>query len=1156
VTDSLNSKFVDDPEFQSLLVGCLESLQRGETIDRDALAKDFPKYAEEIVQFLDDRELLENAAADFGDVSPSRVAISAYANTMDSASGPRRLSAGEMIRYIGEYEILEELARGGMGVVFKARQRKLNRIVALKMILAGRLADQSDVERFQREARAAGSLKHPNIVPVHEIGEHDGRHYFTMDFVAGRSLAEIIRDETLAPRAAAQLLRSTAQAVQYAHEQGTVHRDLKPGNVLLDPEGQPKVTDFGLAKMLRSVDDETRADLTASGQILGTPSYMSPEQAAGKQDLVGPASDIYSLGAVLYASLSGRAPFVADSPVDTLLQVMNKEPVSPRELNPSVPKDLETICLKCLNKEAQKRYYSAQDLADDLQRFLENRPVLARPVNRLTKFSRWVKRNPVVASLTLTSILLLVSGTAISSYFATQENQRAMEAIAAKADAIEQTKIAEQALIDVNRALVAVENSEQKTRSALREKSWHLYKSQLFALKASWEQQKFGHLQRLLNASKPVADEADFRGWEWYFFQDEVTRRFSTISSATSKFTNVKFSPDGKYLALRRADGAIEVRDVNKRAIICTIPGNRQLEMAWHPGATLLAAATRDHEIEIWDVAKVELLDSLATPEGDETNMSNRALAWSNDGGRLALGGYQRIDIWSWAGQAEHERTLTSLPTWISTLDWHPTGEELAAGGASYAAVIDVSKDQSIWQRHQSRVKVFDVEWDATGEQLATCWNWPALRIRIYDRAGKETELPQNRGAVTDLAWDTNTNDIVAANPGQSIGIWNLDSRSLTEELRYHSSPITGLDYHSDRQLGASVDAAGTVKVWSGIKPTTAADEIQLPFNAGQLEWDSRGNWIACGSDSQVCVCQLNRREIKFIDLQAREFAYLAWHPTQSLLAIQDRAGRVTVTNILDDKTVFDQQATSWDFNHSLAWSPDGSTLAAGSGMKWHQDDLTGTDLWDWDSGERILTIETDRTRTRVAWSDDSQRIAVASFSDRLLRIWGLADQELVMETSLPSAVWEIGFSPDGRKVAANLLSGPILIIDAASGKTVFQLDGHSAAIDSFSWSSDGSRLLTSSRDKTLRVWDAATGDELVAFGPEPRMGGSARWHPFGHQIATIREGLLCIWGTRDLHVPNKTQMLDLPQQLPFGTSDAVDPNAKSSALQRLSPVK
>ena len=438
-----DSKFLDDPEFQSLIVACLESLQRGETIDRDALARDFPQYASDIGQFLEDRELLEHAAAGFGDAEPSQIAISAHEKSNSRSNG---FSVGDKVQYIGEYEILEEIARGGMGVVFKARQPKLKRIVALKMILAGRLADTSDVERFLCEAQAAGRLKHPNIVRVHEIGEHDGRHYFTMDFVDGSSLAESIRDESLAPRAAAEITRTVADAAHYAHQQGTVHRDLKPSNVLLDAKGEPHITDFGLAKLLDSFDEESRVELTASGQVIGTPSYMSPEQASGKRDLVGPASDVYSLGAILYASLTGRAPFVADSPVNTLLLVMQKEPVSPRALNPTVPKDLGTICLKCLTKEPHKRYGTAQELADDLSRFLEGRPVVARPIGIPGRTWRCARRNPWIAGLSTALIVLLLLGMAARTWLAVQAREADHNAHQQRRIAEEAVRLAEQAI--------------------------------------------------------------------------------------------------------------------------------------------------------------------------------------------------------------------------------------------------------------------------------------------------------------------------------------------------------------------------------------------------------------------------------------------------------------------------------------------------------------------------------------------------------------------------------------------------------------------------------------------------------------------------------------------------------------------------------------
>ena len=262
----------------------------------------------------------------------------AEAETIGRGSESAQLLSAVEGRAFGEYELLEEIARGGMGVVFKARQTRLNRTVAVKMILAGELADHDDVERFLTEAEAAAGLDHPGIVPVYECGQIDGQHFFSMGFVEGQSLAALLAAGPLPAQKAAELLLEVAEAVAYAHDQGVIHRDLKPANILLDRDGRPRVTDFGLAK--RVTGDSS---LTRTGQAIGTPSYMPPEQAAGKLDEIGPAADVYSLGAVLYAALTGRPPFQAASPLDTLLQVLEQEPAAPRQLNPDVPRDLETI---------------------------------------------------------------------------------------------------------------------------------------------------------------------------------------------------------------------------------------------------------------------------------------------------------------------------------------------------------------------------------------------------------------------------------------------------------------------------------------------------------------------------------------------------------------------------------------------------------------------------------------------------------------------------------------------------------------------------------------------------------------------------------------------------------------------------------------------
>jgi tRNA A-37 threonylcarbamoyl transferase component Bud32 len=298
---------------------------------------------------------------------------------------------GSRVKYFGDYALIEEIARGGMGVVWKARQASLNRIVALKMILAGRFAGQADVKRFHTEAEAAANLQHPNIVAIHEIGEHEGQHYFSMDYVEGKSLAELVSDGPLPAAEAAALVKRIAEAVHYAHQRGTLHRDLKPSNVLIDAQGQPRITDFGLAKQL-----SRDSGLTQTGAVLGTPAYLPPEQANGRNEQVGPASDVYSIGAMFYHLLTGRAPFEAETPAATLRKAMEEEPVAPAKRKPGTPPDLETICLKCLEKRPERRYHSARELAEELGRFLNHEPILAKPAGAFRKGWSWAQRHPWV----------------------------------------------------------------------------------------------------------------------------------------------------------------------------------------------------------------------------------------------------------------------------------------------------------------------------------------------------------------------------------------------------------------------------------------------------------------------------------------------------------------------------------------------------------------------------------------------------------------------------------------------------------------------------------------------------------------------------------------------------------------------------------------
>ncbi len=1014
--------------------------------------------------------------------TPTRAHVSGRS---DEVAAPARAARHGTVRYFGDYELLEEVARGGMGVVYRARQVSLNRLVALKMILAGQLAGAEDVRRFHIEAEAAAGLDHPGIVPIYEIGEHDDQHFFSMGFVDGKSLAARVAEGPVPAREAADLTKQVAEAVQFAHERGVIHRDLKPANVLLDAQSRPKVTDFGLAKKLQG-----DSGLTHTGQVMGTPSFMPPEQADGKN--VGPPADVYALGAILYCLLTGRPPFQAATPMDTLLQVIGQEPVPPRQLNATVPADLETIALKALQKEPLKRYDSAQALADDLGRWLLGEPIVARPVGRVEKTAKWCRRNPLLAMMGASLAAALVAGTTISIYFAIRSSRNAEKAIA-------------------NLGLANRETERARAEKRLADR--RLYVAEMNLAQQAWEEADIPLLdERMKSQRSRAAGEPDLRGFEWNYLDRLRSSDRRTLRGGKGGLLAVAYSPDGGRVAAGGHDKKIWVWDGASGLLLQTFSGHTGaiLALAFSPDGRRLASAGQDgmvmregearapekeNTLRLWEIdtgREISTFQRLLMPAG--------GVAFGADGNTLVTGsGDHTVELWD-ISKGTVARKLRGHTQLVSAVARSADGRLLASGGADHTARIwELASGRALQTLSGHSDWVFAVAFSPDGRTLASGGQDQTVKLWEVQTGREQATLRGHRDSIRGLAFSPDGRTLVSASADRTVRLWSVATGKEMRSLRGHSQAVWDVSFSADGHSIASASHDGTVKLWeakvdpSGLRLTTSSSGGGPSGSlAMSVALSPDGRTVASSSlDGKVILRDAGTGISNLVIYTAFQPRCVVFHPDGTLIATAsgDRAVRLwEVATGREVRAFFGHAEPVTD----LVFGPDGRTLITGS------EDGTAR-LWDVDIGRAIHVLDSHRDGVMSVASDRDGRTMATGGPDGTVRLWDVESGRAVASLKLTGGpVFGLAFHPGGGRLVASDHQ-TIVVWDTAAGRELFRTKGHVGAAVAFSpdgarvasggelprglaFSRDGRRIAACGGATTVGLWDLETGQEVAAL--------------------------------------------------------------------------
>jgi WD40 repeat protein/predicted Ser/Thr protein kinase len=981
------------------------------------------------------------------------------------------------------FSVERELGRGGMGVVYLAWQRGLNRVVALKMILHGSLASAKDLVRFLGEAEAVAKVQHPNIVQIYQFGRVGDFPYFALEYVNGGTLHDRLRENPLEPKEAARIVEQLARAMARCHAEGIIHRDLKPGNILMTRDGVPKITDFGLAKRLDSGEG-----MTVSGTPMGTPSYMSPEQASGTLEAVGVTSDVYSLGAILYTTLTGRPPFVGPNSMAILAEVLRSEPIIPRDLLTSIPRDLETICLKALEKKPDRRYSSAEALADDLHRFLKGQSIQARRATLFERTQRWIRRHPW-PSLAFGIFLLSFAAITLLALMAIRAETRAQDQqilgsipqAALNLDAGNRLRAARllEAIPPTRRhwewfhlqqenPLLSSYQDQTESIQAIALSGDHRYLATASLDKSVciWDRQTGTCLTKIndetlpkphtslrpiyavaLHPTRPLVAFGDESGgllvWNFKSQQLLLDRRRDHPNSDYKTISTVAFSPDGNWLAWAGWNNSIEVRSVNQLndpGLLISAHSQNVEAIGFLPlqsGKTTLVSASWDQSIALWEIPTGKKLQELRDPKIPPQEKIT-ALAIPEHGQTLLVGFTNgRLTRWNLEGA----RPFTvSTGSQISAIAYHPHSNSFVTAGKDRQITLwDSSSLQRLRKIGEHGNEVQALLYADDGQHLISAGSdrkvhqWK-LEARANHRRLLTPQWPENR--LTALASDQEANWLVASSRDKSVKIFKRSGDDLVQTLQTDvelwSVAITGdgqivaacgdAREQNDPMIGRK-EKQGLIRLWDR-ETGELRRSIPVPDTQTSLVFSrDQKTLFSSGHDAKISLWEVSSGTLlKQFEDGPQKLECLALSANQRWLASGSWGGGLRLRDLHSSNPHGQSLAGHFENINSVAFSPDNRYLASVS----NDGSLR---IWEVNSGKLLAATEScTGPLNGLAWSPDAERLAYAGQNGDL-KLWHTdLREELLTLRGSGEAIRCLWWSPDGSEIYAGGFNGSLQV--------------------------------------------------------------------------------------------------------------------------------